>query len=86
MHRVDASGVIFKIAPFNSPLWVGLKLAVPAMALGNSVLLRASETCGGLAEFFDLKLKESDVLGLEMAFSHVEDTENIIKNPYIKGE
>lgn len=85
VHTLDSKGVVFKIAPFNFPLWLGLKLAIPNLALGNSVLFRPPETCAGMAHLFAERLKEHQVLGLEMAFSDVTSTEYLIKHPFVKG-
>ncbi|MFF5447913.1 aldehyde dehydrogenase family protein [Streptomyces sp. NPDC012888] len=50
-RRVPA-GVVGVIAPFNAPLILSIRSVAPALALGNSVLLkpdRRTAVCGGLA-------------------------------------
>ncbi|MFI5617241.1 aldehyde dehydrogenase family protein [Streptomyces sp. NPDC051567] len=50
-HRVPA-GVVGVVAPFNAPLILSIRSVAPALALGNSVLLkpdRRTAVCGGLA-------------------------------------
>ena len=38
-------GLLFNIVPFNFPFWLSFKTTVPNLALGNSVLLKPSESC-----------------------------------------
>jgi succinate-semialdehyde dehydrogenase/glutarate-semialdehyde dehydrogenase len=86
MHALDSKGVMLKIVPFNSPLWVGLKMAIPSIALGNSVLIRPPETCPRMGELINEQLEARNILGLEYIFSEVTSTEDIIKNPKVKGK
>ena len=84
-HFLDSQGVLFKIAPFNFPLWLGLKFAIPNIALGNSVMIRPPQTCPRTAELLLEETRARDILGLDFIFNRVEDTESIIQHPLIKG-
>lgn len=33
-------GVIYKIAPFNFPLWIGMKPAIAGLLLGNPTIIK----------------------------------------------
>ena len=85
MHLIDSKGVVFKIVPFNFPLWLGLKFAIPSIALGNSVLIRPPESCPQVGELLSKQIKERNILGLDVVFSDIKSTQNIIQNRYIKG-
>lgn len=84
-HRLDSRGVLYKICPFNTPLWIGLKTVVPNLALGNSVLVRPPQTCPGYAEVVSDAIASREILGLDYIFSTTESTDSILANPLIKG-
>jgi acyl-CoA reductase-like NAD-dependent aldehyde dehydrogenase len=85
VHSIDPKGVMFKIVPFNFPLWLGLKFAIPSIVLGNSVLIRPPETCPGSAQIIQDEITTRNIIGLDYIFSDVTQTESIIQNPFIKG-
>lgn len=84
-HRLDARGVLYKICPFNTPLWIGLKLGIPNLALGNAIMVRPPQTCPGYAEVVSQEIESRGILGLDYIFSATEATEMILSNPLVKG-
>ena len=80
-----AKGVVYKISPFNFPLWQGLKVVIPNLAMGNSVLVRPSETCVKMAEALETGLKGEGVRGFDFVYNSVDSTEDIISNRKVKG-
>lgn len=80
------SGVIYKITPFNGPVWQGLKIVIPNLAVGNSTLVRGPETCHVLCDEIQRIVKDAGVLGLEYVSNSLEDTEYIISHKFVKGK
>ena len=78
-------GVVYKICPFNFPLWQGLKVVIPNLAMGNSVLVRPPETCVKMAEALEAGLKGEGVMGFDFVYNSVESTEGIISDRRVKG-
>ena len=46
-------GVIYKITPFNFPLWIAMKSAIPNLLLGNSMAVKITENCLNTAEILE---------------------------------
>lgn len=82
---LTASGPIYKICAFNFPIWLGIKFAMPQLAMGNPVLIRPPQIVPSPSELFSEMLRQEGVVGLDYTFSSDKDTELIISNPLIKG-
>ena len=63
--RFDPLGVVFLIMPWNFPAWQFIRAAIPAMAVGNAVLLKHASIVTGTS------LKLQDVIGLDVFKSTV---------------
>jgi succinate-semialdehyde dehydrogenase / glutarate-semialdehyde dehydrogenase len=51
--RREPLGVVLGIEPWNGPMYQAMRVAVPNLALGNTVLLKPSEISAGSTSFFD---------------------------------
>jgi len=63
--RFDPIGVVFLIMPWNFPAWQFIRAAIPAMAVGNAVLLKHASIVSGTS------LKLQDIIGLDVFKSTV---------------
>ncbi len=63
--RFDPLGVVFLIMPWNFPAWQFIRAAIPAMAVGNAVLLKHASIVSGTS------LKLQDIIGLDVFKSTV---------------
>ena len=82
---LEASGVLFKITPFNFPVWVGFKMLIPNLILGNTVLIRPAMTCLSVGEAIENLIKESSLEAFDIGYTAIEDTEAIVSNKHISG-
>ncbi len=55
----QAAGVVLGIAPWNAPVILGVRALAMPLACGNTVVLKASETCPGLQRLIGAVLEES---------------------------
>lgn len=55
----QAAGVVLGIAPWNAPVILGVRALAMPLACGNTVVLKASETCPGLHRLIGAVLEES---------------------------
>lgn len=78
-------GVIYKISPFNFPLWTTVKMLAPNLCLGNTVLIRPAQTCPLVGKAMESLSKSIDFQTFDVTFSDPKDTEFIISNFKIKG-
>lgn len=82
----EALGVIYAIMPWNFPIWQVIRMVIPALLSGNTVLLKHSEITPLIAqaihELFD-NIHEKPIL-INNYVSH-DLTDYILKNPHIGG-
>ena len=80
-------GVILGIMPWNFPFWQVFRFAIPALLVGNSILVKPAPNvmlCG--VELEKLFIKAGFPSGVYQNLSiSVEQTEKMIINPRIKG-
>lgn len=77
---LEPHGVIFKIAAQNFPVWIALKNGIANMLLGNTFLLRSTESCLLVQEELENIFKSNQNLEsiLNVAYCPKEDVEKII--------
>jgi len=85
--RLDPIGPVYQIIPFNFPLWLSLKSAIPIILVGNSIIHRNAKTCPdvGIAVeklFFDAGFTNGEVLNV---FTDHKQTESLLANPKVRG-
>ena len=80
-------GVLLGIMPWNFPLWQVIRFAVPAIGLGNSVLLKHAPNVWGTAQLIErIFLKAGFPLGVYQDLPcGVEHVESIIADERIRG-
>ena len=84
-YYIDPIGVVLKIVPFNFPVWIAFKMMVPALAAGNSVLIRPPSQCPLVGLAIDEIFQESGLERARVVMSSTEDTDFILENPYVQG-
>ncbi len=55
----DPLGIVYLIVPFNFPVWLVYKSAVPILAAGNTVIFRNSDSTPYTAEIIEDVFKEA---------------------------
>lgn len=79
-------GLVYKIAPFNFPLWIGMKPAIAGLLLGNSTLIRNTERALLLSEIQEEIFKHPDLKEkLAISYNDRSELEAIIGMHQIKG-
>lgn len=88
--QYEPRGVILSVMPWNFPVWQVVRMVIPTLLTGNTILLKHSlnsPTVGDiLARIFNSGLKEENTFELiqHKLFSH-DVTESIIAHPKIQG-
>ena len=85
--RYEPLGPIYQIIPFNFPLWLSLKSAIPILLIGNTIIHRNAKTCPdvGIALeklFFDAGFTNGEFLNV---FTDHKQTEELLANPKVRG-
>lgn len=84
-YRLDPLGVIYKITPFNFPIWIAMKMAIPTMVAGNSVYVRSANSTPQTFGLLQRVVEEAGVKTLAFGFPSAEDTDRILGLPEIQG-
>ena len=82
--KIEPLGVVLKIVPFNFPIYLSLKMAIPNLLLGNTVLIRPPEGCLKTGLDYSLIFGEENNF-IKNCFSSKEDTENILSMEEVIG-
>jgi succinate-semialdehyde dehydrogenase/glutarate-semialdehyde dehydrogenase len=79
-------GVIFGIMPWNYPLWQVLRFALPALACGNSVLLKHAPNTWGSARLIADLFRQAfpDQLYIDLRID-VDQAAAVIADPRVRG-
>lgn len=84
--KKSGMGVVLSIMPWNFPVWQVIRMAIPALISGNTVLLKHSEITPGVAhileELFSDLWKKPIFLN---AYIHHQDTEKALSHPNVAG-
>ncbi|MFI5378403.1 MAG: NAD-dependent succinate-semialdehyde dehydrogenase [Tepidisphaerales bacterium] len=85
--RLDPLGPILAIMPWNFPFWQVFRAGVPAIAAGNTVVLKHAPNVCGCASAIDEIFAESG--GPDGLLVHVRcenaDAERLVEHPLIRG-
>lgn len=84
-YFLDPLGVIYKISPFNFPVWISLKMMVPTLVAGNSVMIRPPSQCGLTGLALNEILENAGMDRARVVFSSSDDTEFVLSNENIQG-
>ena len=84
-YLLEPLGIIFKVVPFNFPIWLSLKMLVPALMTGNCVLLRPANSAPQVGEVMQQLFDEFAVTSSQVCFSHPDQTEDILADPLVQG-
>lgn len=84
--QIESLGVIFCIMPWNFPLWQVIRFAIPALALGNTVLLKHSDITAGTAEIIESVFKSASEpqLFFNCAMNHAMAAQ-VLADPRVKA-
>lgn len=84
-------GVILLIMPWNFPLWQVLRCAIPALLMGNTILLKHAPNVPGCSLFIEKLFSEAlskssvDLPILKSCFVSNETVAKLISSPIIQG-
>lgn len=83
----DPLGVILGIMPWNFPFWQVFRFAIPALTVGNTVILKHAPNVFGCAKAIEeIFIKAGIYEGVfQSVYISVEKSEQIISHPYIKA-
>ena len=84
-YYIDPLGVIYKVIPFNFPFWTPIKMIIPALVAGNSVLVRPANSCPLTGLALQEVFKASGLDTVDITFSSPQDSDFILSNPAIQG-
>jgi succinate-semialdehyde dehydrogenase/glutarate-semialdehyde dehydrogenase len=80
-------GLLYVIVPFNFPFWLTFKSCIPNLALGNTVLIRNSDSTPRLGKLLEDLFVSSgfDKGEFQNIYSSPEQTDDIIESKLIQG-
>ena len=80
-------GPLYLIMPWNFPVWLPLKAAIPSLALGNTIILKpAPNVARSTLKLLELIIEAGFKNGeFQVLFANEESTEEILKDSRIAG-
>ena len=84
-YVLDPLGVIYKIVAFNYPVWITLKMLVPTLLTGNTVLIRPPNSCPQIGELFQTIFDEEGIRSVAVGFTSPDDTPAIMAHKAVQG-
>lgn len=88
--KAEPLGVLLALMPWNFPVWQVIRMIIPALITGNVILLKHSEICPEIGDYFEKIFTELDakhhcgLLLRHQLFEH-QFTENVIASLNIHG-
>jgi acyl-CoA reductase-like NAD-dependent aldehyde dehydrogenase len=81
------TGVIYAIMPWNFPFWQLVRMAVPTLAAGNTVLLKHAPSVPGCAAALEDLFRDAGFPDGAMISAHLapEDTAAVLHDPRVRG-
>lgn len=84
-YVLDPLGVIYKIVPFNYPVWITFKMVIPTLLTGNTVLVRPPNSCPQIGEIMQAIFDEANLKSIRVAFTDPADTPAIMAHRAVQG-
>lgn len=84
-YSYQSLGVIYKIVPFNFPLWLPFKTIPSSLITGNAVMLRPPNSCPLLGQALQEIFEMARVPRVKVVFSSEEDTDFIMSQEAVQG-
>jgi succinate-semialdehyde dehydrogenase / glutarate-semialdehyde dehydrogenase len=84
-YVLDPLGVIYKIVPFNYPVWIAFKMLIPTLLTGNTVLIRPPNTGLQIGETLQDIFVEAGLKSVAVGLTDPDDTPAIMAHPAIQG-
>lgn len=81
----ESLGPIFAIMPWNYPVWQVIRVLVPAIGIGNPVVLKGANLTAGTSAFLQKICDEIEVGLLTSVCIDHSQAEKVISSPLIKG-
>lgn len=80
-------GVLLGIMPWNYPYYQVARFAAPNLAIGNTILLKPSESCPRSALALQTLLADAGVAphAFQVVFASHDHTETILRSPHMQG-
>jgi succinate-semialdehyde dehydrogenase/glutarate-semialdehyde dehydrogenase len=81
-------GVILSVMPWNFPFWQAIRMAVPTMLAGNTVVLKHASNCQGSALMIEEIVRSIPALPQDVFRTLVipaRQVDSVLENPFVQG-